>query len=75
MQSKLFSSKTTYHLLDSLLTLPTTNSEGEAISVQRRHYEKIDEGASGHCRGGVQMVFSEVEESLGKVCAPPTGIF
>ena len=45
------------------------------ISVQRRQYEKIDGGASGHCGGGVQEVFSEVAEALGKVCAPPRGIF
>ena len=49
--------------------------ERETISVQRRHYEKIDGGASGHCGGGVQEVFSEVAEALGKVCAPPRGIF
>ena len=45
------------------------------ISVQRRHYEKIDGGSSGHCGGGVQKVFSEEAEALGKVSAPPRGIF
>ena len=37
--------------------------------------EKIDSGAQGYSRGGVQEVFPKVAKMLGKVCALARGVF